>query len=35
LIYTNSGTGILALAKSAIHLLWKWQRSDVNLSGKV
>uniref|UniRef100_A0A2N9EEB4 CTLH domain-containing protein n=1 Tax=Fagus sylvatica TaxID=28930 RepID=A0A2N9EEB4_FAGSY len=34
LIYTNSGTGILALAKSAIHLLWKWQRSDVNLSGK-
>ncbi|XP_050268371.1 topless-related protein 1-like isoform X1 [Quercus robur] len=34
LIYTNSGTGILALAANAIHLLWKWQRCDPNLSGK-
>ncbi|KAE8056337.1 hypothetical protein FH972_013118 [Carpinus fangiana] len=34
LIYTNSGTAILALATNAIHLLWKWLRSDLNLSGK-
>ncbi|KAJ4959361.1 hypothetical protein NE237_026472 [Protea cynaroides] len=34
LIYTNSGTAILALASNAIHLLWKWQRSDRNSSGK-
>ncbi|XP_043721893.1 protein TOPLESS-like [Telopea speciosissima] len=34
LIYTNSGTSILALASNAIHLLWKWQRSDRNSSGK-
>ena len=35
LIYTNSGNAILALASNAIHLLWKWQRSDRNASGKV
>lgn len=35
LIYTNSGNAILALASNAIHLLWKWQRSDRNSSGKV
>ncbi|XP_044464704.1 topless-related protein 1-like isoform X1 [Mangifera indica] len=34
LIYTNSGNGILALALNAIHLYWKWPRSEVNLSGK-
>ncbi|KAB1204654.1 Topless-related protein 1 [Morella rubra] len=34
LIYTNSGTAILALARNAIHLLWKWPRSDLNFSGK-
>ncbi|KAK9098543.1 hypothetical protein Syun_025588 [Stephania yunnanensis] len=34
LIYTNSGTAILALASNAIHLLWKWQRNDRNPSGK-
>ncbi|XP_047970811.1 protein TOPLESS-like isoform X2 [Salvia hispanica] len=34
LIYTNSGGAILALASNAIHLLWKWQRSDRNSSGK-
>ncbi|XP_010250287.1 PREDICTED: protein TOPLESS-like isoform X1 [Nelumbo nucifera] len=34
LIYTNSGTAILALASNAIHLLWKWQRNERNTSGK-
>ncbi|CAA0827353.1 Protein TOPLESS [Striga hermonthica] len=34
LIYTNSGSAILALASNAIHLLWKWQRNDRNSSGK-
>ncbi|KDP33561.1 hypothetical protein JCGZ_07132 [Jatropha curcas] len=34
LIYTNSGTAILALALNGIHLLWKWPRLDHNLSGK-
>ncbi|KAK4771781.1 hypothetical protein SAY86_013556 [Trapa natans] len=34
LIYTNSGSAILALASNAIHLLWKWQRSDRNSTGK-
>ncbi|KAI7980950.1 Protein TOPLESS [Camellia lanceoleosa] len=34
LIYTNSGNAILALAPNAIHLLWKWQRSDRNSGGK-
>ncbi|ONK76701.1 uncharacterized protein A4U43_C03F31220 [Asparagus officinalis] len=28
LIYTNSGVSILALASNAIHLLWKWPRSN-------
>jgi WD40 repeat protein len=35
LIYTNSGNAILALASNAVHLLWKWQRSERNTSGKV
>ncbi|KAG2700213.1 hypothetical protein I3760_07G221600 [Carya illinoinensis] len=34
LIYTNSGSAILALASNAIHLLWKWPQNDRNLSGK-
>ncbi|XP_015572516.1 topless-related protein 1 isoform X1 [Ricinus communis] len=34
LIYTNSGTAILALALDGIHLLWKWPRADPNFSGK-
>jgi WD40 repeat protein len=34
LIYTNSGVAILALTASAVHLLWKWPRSDRNTSGK-
>ncbi|XP_054780922.1 protein TOPLESS-like isoform X2 [Prosopis cineraria] len=34
LIYTNSGNAILALTSDAIHVLWKWQRSDRNSSGK-
>ncbi|KAG9450248.1 hypothetical protein H6P81_010213 [Aristolochia fimbriata] len=34
LIYTNSGVAILALASNAIHLLWKWQRTDRSSSLK-
>ncbi|KAL6907548.1 hypothetical protein ACP4OV_002587 [Aristida adscensionis] len=34
LIYTNSGVAILALTVSAVHLLWKWPRSDRNSTGK-
>ncbi|CAN8298789.1 unnamed protein product [Cochlearia groenlandica] len=34
LIYTNSGSGVLALASNAVHKLWKWQKSDHNLVGK-
>ncbi|KAL4565123.1 hypothetical protein LXL04_029208 [Taraxacum kok-saghyz] len=34
LIYTNSGSGLLALASNAIHKLWKWQPSEHNPSGK-
>ncbi|KAI3692210.1 hypothetical protein L6452_32021 [Arctium lappa] len=34
LIYTNSGLALLALASSAIHKLWKWQRNERNPSGK-
>lgn len=34
LIYTNSGSAILALASNAIHLLWKWTRSERNSTGK-
>ncbi|KAL5985608.1 hypothetical protein ACLOJK_027594 [Asimina triloba] len=34
LIYTNSGVALLALASNAIHLLWKWQRSERNSNGK-
>uniref|UniRef100_M4CP67 CTLH domain-containing protein n=1 Tax=Brassica campestris TaxID=3711 RepID=M4CP67_BRACM len=34
LIYTNSGSGVLALASNAEHKLWKWRNSDLNLDGK-
>ncbi|KAK2659846.1 hypothetical protein Ddye_006379 [Dipteronia dyeriana] len=34
LIYTNSGTGILALALNAIHMLWRWPQSETNPNGK-
>ncbi|KAK9269702.1 hypothetical protein L1049_001480 [Liquidambar formosana] len=34
LIYTNSGLAILALASNAVHKLWKWQRTDRNITGK-
>ncbi|KAE8657881.1 Protein TOPLESS [Hibiscus syriacus] len=34
LIYTNSGLAILALASNAVHKLWKWPRSDRNITGK-
>lgn len=35
LIYTYSGTGILALLSNGVHLLWKWQRRESNISGRV
>lgn len=35
LIYTNSGSEVLALASNAEHKLWKWQNSDDSLDGKV
>ena len=35
LIYTNSGLAVLALAANAVHKLWKWQRNDRNVTGKV
>ncbi|KAJ0078514.1 hypothetical protein Patl1_24463 [Pistacia atlantica] len=34
LIYTNSGQALLALTASAVHKLWKWQRSERDLLGK-
>lgn len=34
LIYTNSGSAILALAANGIHLLWKWSKTETNLTGK-
>ncbi|GLT74988.1 hypothetical protein SLA2020_467470 [Shorea laevis] len=34
LIFTNSGSAILALASNATHLLWKWQRNERNALGK-
>ncbi|XVE97389.1 hypothetical protein REPUB_Repub03eG0015100 [Reevesia pubescens] len=34
LIYTNAGNALLALASNATHLLWKWPKNDLNLSGK-
>lgn len=34
LLYTNSGTGLLALGAKGIQKLWKWSRNDQNPSGK-
>ncbi|KAK9282441.1 hypothetical protein L1049_005359 [Liquidambar formosana] len=34
LIYTNSGSAILALTYNAVHKLWKWQRNERHLTGK-
>ncbi|XP_057957673.1 topless-related protein 2 [Malania oleifera] len=34
LLYTNSGTGILALGSNGVQKLWKWSRSEQNMSGK-
>ncbi|KAH0453552.1 hypothetical protein IEQ34_017876 [Dendrobium chrysotoxum] len=34
LIYTNSGHAILALASNAVHKLWKWQKTDRNVTVK-
>ncbi|CAH8330816.1 unnamed protein product [Eruca vesicaria subsp. sativa] len=34
LLYTNSGTGILALGFNGIQRLWKWIRNEQNPSGK-
>ncbi|KDP33560.1 hypothetical protein JCGZ_07131 [Jatropha curcas] len=34
LAYNNAGNALLALTSNAIHLFWKWQITDLNLSGK-
>ncbi|KAJ1383310.1 WD40/YVTN repeat-like-containing domain superfamily [Sesbania bispinosa] len=34
LLYTNSGTGLLALGAKGIQKLWKWSRNEQNPSGK-
>ncbi|CAA6669573.1 unnamed protein product [Spirodela intermedia] len=34
LLYTNSGSAVLALCSNAAHKLWKWQRTEGNPSGK-
>ncbi|KAL0291040.1 UNVERIFIED_CONTAM: Topless-related protein 1 [Sesamum angustifolium] len=34
LVYTHAGNGILALAEDGTHLLWRWVKSDANLSGE-
>ncbi|KAL0394295.1 UNVERIFIED_CONTAM: Topless-related protein 1 [Sesamum latifolium] len=34
LVYTHAGNGILALAENGTHLLWRWVKSDANLSGE-
>ncbi|KAL8171732.1 hypothetical protein V2J09_023536 [Rumex salicifolius] len=34
LIYTNSGSALLALAGNAVHKLWKWQRNERNATVK-
>ena len=35
LIYTNSGSAVLALLSNALHKLWKWTRNESNPSSKV
>ncbi|KAE9610024.1 putative transcription factor WD40-like family [Lupinus albus] len=34
LLYTNSGAGLLALGTKGIQKLWKWNRNELNPSGK-
>ncbi|KAK8914551.1 Topless-related protein 1 [Platanthera zijinensis] len=34
LIYTNSGHAVLALTSNAVHKLWKWQKTDRNVTVK-
>ncbi|KAE8725524.1 Topless-related protein 2 [Hibiscus syriacus] len=34
LLYTNAAVGILALGSNGVQKLWKWSRSEQNLSGK-
>ncbi|CAJ2653964.1 unnamed protein product [Trifolium pratense] len=34
LLYTNSGSGLLALGAKGIQKLWKWSRNDQNPTGK-
>ncbi|CAL0306858.1 unnamed protein product [Lupinus luteus] len=34
LLYTNSGSGLLALGTKGIQKLWKWNRNELNPSGK-
>ncbi|CAN6548274.1 unnamed protein product [Malus baccata var. baccata] len=34
LLYTNSGSGILALGSNGVQKLWKWSRNEQNPSGK-
>ncbi|KAK4415399.1 Topless-related protein 1 [Sesamum alatum] len=34
LVYTHAGNSILALAEDGTHLLWRWVKSDTNLSGE-
>ncbi|KAI3467994.1 hypothetical protein Pfo_024657 [Paulownia fortunei] len=34
LVYTHAGNGLLALAEDGTHLLWRWVKSDANLSGE-
>ncbi|XP_071712277.1 topless-related protein 4-like [Rutidosis leptorrhynchoides] len=33
LLYTNTGSGVLALAYNAVHKLWKWQKTEQNPTG--
>ncbi|KAH0982773.1 hypothetical protein GBA52_009950 [Prunus armeniaca] len=35
LIYANSGGSILALTHTGVHRLWKWQKNEQNVLGKV
>ncbi|GKV35880.1 hypothetical protein SLEP1_g44084 [Rubroshorea leprosula] len=34
MIYTNSGSALLALTDNAVHKLWKWQKNERHPSGK-
>lgn len=35
MIYTNTGGAILALTVNGVHKLWKWEKNEHNLTGKV